>query len=393
MEVATVEQRWVQPRSSFVGTSLPSRRAVVGSAVDGRVKFYHIRAGDRVQQGEALASLRIETINIQISEAEAELELRRQELRELENGPLPEEKAQAKARLEAAGALMHYADSKFKRTTELFKQGRTISQEEFDDAMSRYRNLSELYKAANEAYKLVMIGPREEKIAQAAARVAAQQEAVNFLKDRESKYEVKAPFDGYVVKEHTQQGEWVTQGQHVAEVIELDPIEIEVFVPESSVVHQKIGATVPVTFDALPGQQFEGTIDRVVPQADVRSRAFPVKIRLDNPEKEGTHLLRAGMFARVLLATGPTVLANLAPKDAVVLSGAPKVFVVSRHGNQNAGVARPAPVQLGVADGNDIQLIGEIKKGDLVVTVGNERLPPKEQEVQFTPAKPETPQR
>jgi hypothetical protein len=63
-------------------------------------------------------------------------------------------------------------------------------------------------------------------------------------------------------------------------------------------------------------------------------------------------------------------------KDAIVLGGAqPLVYVVDSPDGQQ-GAASPVPVQLGVAEGNMIQVTGPLQPDQLVVVQGNERLLP-----------------
>jgi hypothetical protein len=131
--------------------------------------------------------------------------------------------------------------------------------------------------------------------------------------------------------------------------------------------------------------KFDGEVLRIVPQADVRSRAFPVIVRVANPKQEYGFALKAGMLARVILGVGKPQRATLVPKDALVLGGdTPRVFVVKRDPqNAKLGQATPVPVEIGVAQEELIQVVGSIAKGQLVVVRGNERLLPFGQPVQI----------
>ncbi len=111
VEVTPVIQRDVEAGQTFVGTVMPTRRAIIGSAVDGRVVSYLAEEGKRVEQNEPLAELLTDTINLELEAAEAELELRKQQQAELENGSRPDEIEQARARMEAASAVAHVFES------------------------------------------------------------------------------------------------------------------------------------------------------------------------------------------------------------------------------------------------------------------------------------------
>jgi multidrug efflux pump subunit AcrA (membrane-fusion protein) len=242
---------------------------------------------------------------------------------------------------------------------------------------------------------------QHEKIAQAKARVDAQQAEVDRLQDQLEEHTIRAPFDGYVTKEHTQQGEWLAKGDPVVELVELKEVDVEAAVPEEYFSQVHVGMEARVTIAALPGQSWDDRVELIVPQADVRSRSFPVKVRLENPPER--LLFKPGMFARVTLPVGSKQMVLLVAKDAVVLGGeSPVVYVVDPIGEAPAppskgppaegpgpptpspdGVARLVPVELGALVDDLVEVRGPaievgkaLKPGDHVVVEGNERLSP-----------------
>jgi RND family efflux transporter MFP subunit len=378
--VSPVVEREVVASQTFVGTVMPLKKSVVGSAVDGRVVEYPLNEGDRVEQGQVLAQLLTETIQLQLAAAEAELELRKQQLAELENGTRPEEIAQMKARMIAAEARVQYAQARRARAENLFRQGQAMSEEERDEMIALAIEAEQAYLDAKAAYELAVKGPRMEQIAQFRAQVAVQQATVNELKDQLEKHTISSRFAGYVTAEHTEVGQWVKQGDPVAEVAALDEVEVVAQVVEQYAPHIRTGMTVSVQIPALPGPPLSGVVSAIVPQADVQARTFPVKVLIKNQLIEGRPLVKSGMYARVMLPTGETQKGLLVPKDALVLGGPQTiVFVieVSSPGAQS-GKARPVPVQMGLAQGSMIQVTGALQPGQLVVVQGNERLRPQQ---------------
>jgi RND family efflux transporter MFP subunit len=383
VEVTELIEREVASGQTFVATVTPPRRAVVGSAVDGRVIDVMVEEGDRVEKDQALAQLLTETIKLELEAAEAELELRQQELTEMENGSLPTEIEQARARMERARVASEFRQKDFERLS-LLSQRNAASDSELDTASSISLEAKEAYDEAKAAYQLAIDGPRKEQIAQARAQVAMQDAVVRRLRDQIRKYTIISRFAGYVTVKDTDLGEWVTNGDPIAEVIALDEVDLVANVVDSQVPYIKVGDSVRVEVPALPDQAFTGTVAAVVPQADVRSRTFPVKVRVKNTILEASEpLLKAGMFARVTLATGAKTRAKLVPKDALVLGGPqPMIWLIdpssisAAEGGRMQGGAVPVSVNLGVADGELIQVEGAIPDGSLVVFKGNERIIP-----------------
>ncbi|GIW90707.1 MAG: hemolysin D [Pirellulaceae bacterium] len=376
--VAPVIEQSVLAGQEFVGTVVPEKRVVVGSAVDGRVIEFPIDEGQRVEAGATLAQLLTDTISLELQAAEAELELRREELAELENGSLPEEIAQALARMHQAQAQWQYAQARYQRSERLFRENMATSQEELDEARSAAQVAKAAYEESQAAYELIQKGPRAEKIAQARARLAMQQALVERLRDQIRKHTVVSRFAGYVVAEYTEVGAWLKRGDPVAEIIALDQVEVLVQVPENYIGALQHGHEVRVDVPALPQHTFLGTIRTVVPQADLRARTFPVKVLVTNTITPQGPLLKAGMLARVVLPIGKPEVATLVPKDALVLGGtSPMVFVVVQDASQPGPMTvRAVPVELGVAHDGSVQVRGAVRAGDLVVVEGNERLRP-----------------
>jgi multidrug efflux pump subunit AcrA (membrane-fusion protein) len=89
--VAPVIEREVHTATRIVGSVMPLRTSIVGSAVAGRVEEYLVDHGDPVREGQPLARLRIDTLRIELAAARSQLTLSEQELAELENGALPED--------------------------------------------------------------------------------------------------------------------------------------------------------------------------------------------------------------------------------------------------------------------------------------------------------------
>lgn len=393
VKVAPVEQTTVTSTQTFSGTVMPGKKAIIGSAVEGRVLEYLVDEGDFVKSGQPLAQLRTGTIEIELAGAEAELALRQAELAELKNGSRPDEIAEAEARMNVARSRADFAKSRLRRQTALLEK-KAISQDDYDDAVTAAAAAEHQLREAEAQHHLVLEGPRKERIAQKEAEVRQQQEAVNHIKDRMEKFTVRAYFDGYVTQELTEVGHWIKSGEAVAEVCQLDEVEVRVMVLEDYVPFLRKGAEVPVTLAAIPGHPFKGELKTIVPHADVRSRTFPVVIRVTNEINAEGPLLKAGMLAQAMLPVGKPHEGLVVPKDAVVLGGAePIVFAVvpakpddkaaapaaapdKSKSDKPKTVAMPLPVKLGMAEGGRIEVKGELKPGMKVVIQGNERLRP-----------------
>lgn len=378
--VARVIELEVNSGHRAVGTVRPLRTSTIGSAVDGRVQKFLVNQGDVVAAGDVLAQLRVDTLTIQKAAAEVELQLANHQLAEFENGYRAEEIAEAAANMRGAEAALKNAESNLTRIQSLVIT-RAASTADLEDAKGRADAARFSFKATEALLKRFKEGPREETILQARARRDLQKERLRLIEDQIDKFTIKAPFSGVIAQEFTEVGEWIDRGDPIAQVIDIHEVEIEAAVTAEFAVHLSPGDAVRVEFPELPNEVLQGAISRIVPITMTRSRTFPVQIRLSNPKKrDGELLLFAGMLARVDLPAGAKKKLPLVPKDALVLNGQNRaVFVVKEtvdKTGQPRRVARKVPVSLGIAYQDRIQVQGDIKDGDRVVVVGNERLLP-----------------
>lgn len=357
---------------SFVGTVKPLRKSIIGSAAPGRVEEYLVNEGDFVKKGTAVAHLRRGIIGAEKRAAEAELEVRKAELAEM-LGSLDDEVAQAQAKVAISESSSRYRAAKRDRARQL---GPAITRESLEEEESLAVQGEALVRETQAGLRMLTGAAREQKHEQARARVAAQQAEVDRLTEQYERHTMFAPFDGWVTAEFTEVGQWLMQGDHAVELAELGSVDVEIAVLEDYVTKLNQETQGEVEINALGGRRFPGKVAVINPQADLRARTFPVKVRVENVVDERGPLLKAGMFARVTLPVGEPKTLPLIPKDAVVIGGrAPAVYVVDTTGGKST--VRPVPVTLGSANGQWISVgASEIKAGDVVVVEGNERLRP-----------------
>jgi RND family efflux transporter MFP subunit len=375
---APVVAKTVTAVQMFVGSIAPTQRATIGSAVDGRVIECPFEEGDPVDAGQTLAQLLTSTISLELKAAQGELEFRKQQLAELENGARPQEIEQARARMQAAVALRDFRQARRERLQRVSQSRGAVSEDQLDEAQATAIEAEELFAAAKAAHDLTIAGPRQEVIDQARAQVAIGQANVDRLSDQIQKHTIVSRFAGYVVKQYSEVGQWVNRGDPIAEVVAIRDVEIVAQVVEQSTPFIVPGTVVRVEVPAVATRMFEGTVVTTVPQGDVRARTFPVKVRVANQIDSAGPLLKPGMYARVALPVGRQEEALLVPKDAIVLGQAqPLIYVISvARAEGDEGQAMPVPVELGVAQGEWIQVYGSLEPGQLVVVQGNERLRP-----------------
>jgi RND family efflux transporter MFP subunit len=284
----------------------------------------------------------------------------------LERGYRPWEINASEARVEELTALAEDAERDLERNRQLLSEG-AATEEDVEEAETSLAAARSRVAKASADLSLLKEGYRTEEIAAARAQVEFRTAELARIEDRIEKTRVRAPFTGAVSTTLTEVGEWVGEGDPVLELIQLDPVLVLVDVPERYLKGLRPGRSAMVTFDALPGFHAEGTVTRLVPDANVSARTFPVKIELPNPDGE----IRSGMLARVDLEVGEPRRVSVVPKDAIVLSARGNSVFTIQDGRANM-----VPVTIGDSHNHYVEVEPKIEPGTPVVVRGNERLRP-----------------
>ncbi|MEX2526718.1 MAG: efflux RND transporter periplasmic adaptor subunit [Gemmatimonadota bacterium] len=202
--------------------------------------------------------------------------------------------------------------------------------------------------------------------ASTAVRVARAQEAMAAKQLADAR--LTAPFDGIVAQRDLELGELGGPGRPVFTLMQLNPIQIRVGVPESEIGAVATGQRARIPIPALDGKVFEGSVRQVGVAADPASRTYLVRVQVQNPDME----LRPGMIAEVELETSRTTTGVSIPAQAVVRGpdGVLRVYVY-RPGDERVYTRR---VVVGRTRGTEIEINEGLAEGDQVVVGGQHRV-------------------
>jgi membrane fusion protein (multidrug efflux system) len=171
---------------------------------------------------------------------------------------------------------------------------------------------------------------------------------------------VLAPISGIIASRSIKTGNFVQINTPIFRIVDNSRLEATLNVPEREISTLKAGQPVELTADALPGQTFTGTVDRIAPVVDSGSGTFRVVCTFS-----GDGLLQPGMFGRIKIDYDKRADALVVPRAALLDDdGDPAVFAVRN------GKAARVSVKLGYMDGEWVEIREGIKPGDGVVTAG-----------------------
>ena len=283
----------------------------VASKVAGEVKELAVDEGARVKPGDRLAVVDHATLDIQLRQAEAGVDLARAQLLLLRNGARREDIQQSEAAVTQAEANLQVAEADARRMRELVRTG-SVTPKQRDDAEARLTVAQAQQTSAAEALRKVRTLARPEEIQAAEARLAQAVAAADLLRKTIADCVITAPAGGIVTHKAVERGELVSPGSTVVTLSELDSVYVMIYLTEKETGRVRLGDTADVAIDAFPGRAFPGKITYISSEAEFTPKnvqtkedrvklVFGVKVEIEN--RAG--LLKPGLPADATIRVAP----------------------------------------------------------------------------------------
>jgi membrane fusion protein (multidrug efflux system) len=335
-----------RPIARFIratGSLMAEEQADVAAETAGRVVAAVIERGTPVAQGAELIRLSPTETDAQLKEAEAnaaQLEARLG----ITGGAAFDVNTVPEVQNAKAGADL--AQAEFARIKSLLDQ-RVVSQSEYDQRRTQAEAARQQYEAAKNG------AAQQFQMLQAArARVALAHKAA-------SDTIVRAPFTGVVAQRLVTTGDYVTKGMKVAVVVRINPLRVQLTVPEQAISSMAPGQPVIFDVDAYPGKHFEGKVKYVSPALQADQRALTVEATVPN----GDGVLKPGLFATARIEQPNPTPGVLVPTSSITtIAGTSRVYVVTGdHVEERI-------VTTGETLGDQIEITKGLKAGERVAT-------------------------
>jgi multidrug efflux pump subunit AcrA (membrane-fusion protein) len=335
---------------SVVSWSDPANVAFVAS---GKVVEAGPREGDAVRKGQVLARIDPADYTLAVEAADAQAAAARALLDKAESPARPEV-------LEQARIAFARAEDEYRRMKQLY-DSKSLAPNDF-------HKFEAAYEAAGQQYRQAQAGAQKEDRAQARAVYDQAVASVGIARKRLEDATLRSPLSGFVSSRSVQVGEMASPGRPVFQIVELDPVEITVGVPETDIHLVRLGQSAAVQVPAAPGEAFEGTVRLINVAADPTTRTYMVRIRVPNPK----HTLRVGMIAEAQIRSDLALDAMTLPGESVLHDpqGATVVFVYFPEQKR----VYSKRVETGTVYGREIQIKSGLAGDESVVVAGQERL-------------------
>ena len=338
VEFATVKRAPVAEQILVVGNLIGAATVEVVPRANGRLQVVNVKLGDPVRQGQVIARVEDSEIREQVRGAEASYQVAQASIRQRE-------------------ADLKLAQNNLDRSRSLLER-QLLPQQTFDDVDARQQAAVAQLDLARAQFE------------QAKARL-------DELKITLSNTQILSPVDGFIGKRYLDPGGYASTNAPVASVVDIRTVRMVANLVERDMRRVPVGTTANVQVDAYPGETFKGRVSRVAPVFDPSTRTAEIEIEVPN---DG-YRLKPGMYSRVQLTISTRSDAITVPRNALVdLEGKTGVFVAAaaeaaegtRGGSASPSVltAKFVPVEVGIRDGDAIEIAKGLDTGVRVVTTG-----------------------
>lgn len=390
--VAARAEDWLE----LPGKIEPFREVTVSAEVGGLLEWLGAEEGAAVKEGQKLAV--IDRENLELKEKQALLSLEQFRIREAQALIGIE---QAEAGLESAVALERQAEAGLAGAGELEKKAAAMKDESerdrdrarslLEEQLAPQSRVDDLEVAVTVASADLAAAGEGVKASQAAreAAVAAKKTAragrraakenlsaaSSQVKSAEANLEearlylrrstIRSPLDGYVDHTFFEAGELVPAQDPVLRIVQVRPAKAVFHLPERDVPFLQVGTEASVTVAALSERLFEGSVSLVGVTSDPATSTYRMEVDLAN----GDGLLRPGMLARLRLLRQGIDGAISVPVFAVI-SGEEDSYLFLYED----GIARRRTVRTGIINGDRVQVAAGVAPGELVIVKGQRDL-------------------
>jgi len=265
----------------------------------------------------------------------------------------------------------------------------SVAQAELDQARANMTLAEAKYNRAIDLQGKGFISGQAKDEAENNLKVA--QASLSLAQAKLAKTTLVAPFSGVIGLRVVSNGDYVKEGTDLVNLESIDPLKVDFRVPEIYLSQVKVGQSLQITLDALPGKTYEGKVIAINPLVDAAGRAVVIREQVRNQDTT----LRPGMFARVRLLTHDAQTALVIPEQSIVPQGDDQyVFRVVE------GKAARTKITVGQRRDGKVEVVQGLGPDDSVVTAGQLKIrdgsplqiagtprPPKAEQASAAPSK------
>ena len=303
-------------RLSLTGVVAAKAQANLSSVITGQVLAVNVNVGDRVSEGQVLVRIDDSTLRAQLQQNEGSLAAARARLAQLRSGDVGAV-ASAEANLDSARVADQTAQNNVRRNKQLLAQG-YVSQAAVDESEQAAAAAQAQLRSAEVAAQNASLGGHTASAAQSEIRsleaaVAEAAGSVQLTQAQMAQAVVTAPFSGLVTQRSVDPGTLAVPGTPLVQVSDLNPVYVNVGIPEENLPYIHPQTSVDVSIASLPGRVWPGSVSAVNSATTQGTLSYLARVILPN----GDMALKAGMVANVSFVQAQHHGVTIVPRSAV----------------------------------------------------------------------------
>jgi HlyD family secretion protein len=362
VQVAAVAQDTVRRTVVAEGVLFPVDQWNVMPKVTAPVQRFLVNRGDAVRKDQLLAVLENRDLVATAAANKGQVDQAQANLQNTEQATIPESIVKAQSDVQSDQEQFDAARKVLESRQKLLQEG-ALSRKLVDDAAVQFAQAKAQLQTAQEHLRTLQTAGKQAQLNTAKAQVESAQAQYRSAEAQVQYSEVRSPGAGIVADRPLYPGDVAAAGTPLMVVMDVSRIVARLNVPHADAAQIKVGqpATVKVTDTA---QEVPGKVTVVSPATDPNSATIQVWVQADNPNR----LLKVGAPVHVTIVTETIKNAMLVPQAAILPgeTGGTAVLVVDSE-----SVAHRRAVELGVRQGDKVQVLtGVLPREDVVVVGG-----------------------
>jgi multidrug efflux pump subunit AcrA (membrane-fusion protein) len=361
VQVAAVTQDTVRRTVEGEGALFPENQWNVMPKISAPVQRFLANRGDHVKEGQVLAVLENRDLVAAAQANKAQVDQAQANLQNTEHATLPEAIVKARTDVTSAQEAADAARKVLESRQKLLAEG-ALARKLVDDAAVQAAAANAALATAKEHLRTLESAGTQAQINMARGQVETAQGQFRSAEAQVAYSEIRSPGTGVVADRPLYPGDMAATGTPLFMIMNLANVVARVNVPALEAMTVKVGqpATVKVTDG---GQEYQGSVAVVSPATDPASATLQVWIRVPNPGEQ----LKPGVTVHAAIVTETIKNAMLVPNAAILPGeeGGTAVLVVTPD-----SIAHKRNVQLGVRQGDKVQVLTGVMPREDVVVVG-----------------------
>jgi multidrug efflux pump subunit AcrA (membrane-fusion protein) len=343
------------------GTLWPRNQASVMPKIAAPVQRFLVQRGDHVKEGQLLAVLEARDLTASAAESRAQVSQAEANLRATQAATVPDSVVKAETDVEAAKQAEEAAQRLIESRKKLFEQG-ALARRLVDEAQVAYVQAHSTYLAAQEHLRTLQSVGKEEQIKTAAAQVEAARSHLQSTEAQVIYSQIYSPIPGVIADRPMYAGETAQPGTPLLTVMDISTVVARVNVPQNQASSIRVGHTAVLT-QPDSTDQLQGKVTVVSPATDAATTTVQVWIEIENSGGR----LKPGTSVHALIVTEAIKAATVVPAAAILPGeeGGTAVLVIDSQ-----KIAHRRAVQIGVREGDKVQILNGARPGEEVVVVG-----------------------